>query len=66
MLADVLNTGAIYVPAPAGSDWHQHVVVDDDLVTSMSATRSSPEAMSGAEVFVDVIKDQILAREAGA
>jgi putative intracellular protease/amidase len=64
MLADVLNTGAIYVPAPAGSDWHQHVVVDDDLITSMSATRSNPEAMSGAEVFVDVIKDQILAREA--
>lgn len=64
VLADVLNTGAIYVPAPEGSDWHRHVVVDDDLITSMSATKSSPEAMSGAEVFVDVIKDQILARKA--
>lgn len=64
MLADVLNTGATYVPAPEGSDWHQHVVIDDDLITSMSATKSNPQARSGAEVFADVIKDQILAREA--
>jgi len=55
VLADVVNAGAVYVPAPVGSRWDMHVVVDQDLVTS-----SSYQASEG---LVDSIKDAILARE---
>src|SRR4051794_7552664 len=37
VLADVVNAGAVYVPAPANIDWRQHVVSDNGLVTSTSA-----------------------------
>ncbi len=37
VLADVLNAGAFYVPAPQGSNWWEHVVVDGDLITNVSA-----------------------------
>lgn len=54
LLADVLNAGAFYIPAPSGSNWHTHVVTDGDLVTSMSAMDG------GAEAFVDAMRDAIL------
>ncbi|MBF0424471.1 MAG: DJ-1/PfpI family protein [Magnetococcales bacterium] len=52
LIPDVVNAGGVYVAAPNG------VHVDADLVTDDSAARS-PE-------FVDAIRDQILAMEAGS
>ena len=51
MLGDVHNAGGVYVAAANG------VVVDADVVTNDSATRSAE--------LVDAIRDQILAMEAG-
>ena len=48
VLADVLNAGAFYVPAPAGTPWYEHVVVDDDLVTNMSALHEQRAGRDGA------------------
>jgi putative intracellular protease/amidase len=59
VLADVLNTGATYVPAPSTENWAQHIVVDDDLVTSMSSHDAPTVAL-----FVDTVKDAIVARPA--
>ena len=59
VLADVLNAGAFYVPAPAGTDWHEHVVVDGDLVTSMSAL-GGQSGTSGTDRLVDAIREAIL------
>ena len=59
VLADVLNAGALYVPAPEGTNWWEHVVADRDLVTSMSAVHN--EAPVGTERLVDAIRDAILA-----
>jgi putative intracellular protease/amidase len=59
VLADVLNAGALYVPAPDGSDWHEHVVVDGDLVTNMSAVKDGRPV--GTERFVDAICERIAA-----
>jgi protease I len=59
VLSDVVNTGAVLVPPPADAPWDQHIVVDDDLVTSTSA--HSPEVV---RLFVDAIKDRILAMSA--
>jgi protease I len=59
VLSDVVNTGAVLVPPPADAPWDQHIVVDDDLVTSTSA--HSPEVV---QLFVDAIKDRILAMSA--
>jgi putative intracellular protease/amidase len=56
VLADVVNAGAIYVPAEVGMEWDRHVVVDDDLVTSASY-RSS-------DLLVDAVRDAILGAEA--
>jgi protease I len=56
VLADVVNTGAVIVPPPADAPWDQHIVVDDDLVTSTSAHSSEV-----VRLFVDAIKDRILA-----
>jgi putative intracellular protease/amidase len=61
-LADVLNAGAVYVPAPADRNWWEHVVVDRDLVTSMSAVHDGTP--TGTERLVDVIRDQITAADA--
>ncbi|MGF1643900.1 MAG: DJ-1/PfpI family protein, partial [Thiotrichales bacterium] len=58
VLADVHNTGAIYVPAVDGTDWASQIVVDDDLITSASA--------SATAAFIDAVKDAILARANGA
>jgi putative intracellular protease/amidase len=60
VLADVVNTGAIFVPPPVGQDWARHIVVDGDLVTSTSAHN-----VEVVELFVDAIKDRILAGEQG-
>jgi putative intracellular protease/amidase len=60
VLADVLNAGAFYVPAPAGSDWHRHVVVDGDLVTNMSALGGPNGEPVGTELLVDAVRDAIL------
>jgi protease I len=57
VLADVVNTGASYVPAPSQDGWDRHIVVDDDLVTSTSAHN---EEVVG--LFVDAVKDAIVAR----
>jgi putative intracellular protease/amidase len=62
ILADVLNAGAFYVPAPAGTNWHEHVVTDDDLITNMSAVAGG-EAL-GSERLVDAIRDRIVAMAA--
>ncbi|MEO5370279.1 MAG: hypothetical protein H7833_09450 [Magnetococcus sp. DMHC-1] len=51
LLPDVVNAGGVYTTSPSG------VVVDADIVTDDSASRS-PE-------FVDAIRDQILAMDAG-
>lgn len=59
LVADVLNAGAFYVPAPAGTNWHEHVVTDDDLITNMSAVAGG-EAL-GSERLVDAIRDRIVA-----
>lgn len=59
VLADVVNTGAEFVPPPVGTDWARHVVVDDDLITSTSA-----HSVEIVELFVDAIKDRILAMSA--
>ncbi|HYN38105.1 MAG TPA: type 1 glutamine amidotransferase domain-containing protein, partial [Rhodospirillales bacterium] len=59
VLADVLNAGAFFVPAPAGSDWWAHVVVDNDLVTNTSAVHGGGPV--GSERLVDAIRDQIIA-----
>ncbi len=56
VLADVVNTGATFVPPPAGSDWARHIVVDNDLITSTSA-----HSVEIVELFVDAIKDRVLA-----
>jgi len=60
ILADVLSAGATYVPAPTGSNWHTHVVTDDDLVTSMSAVDG------GCEAFVDAVTEAIMRPRAAA
>jgi putative intracellular protease/amidase len=57
VLPDVLNTGALFVPAPSQDGWDRHIVVDDDLVTSTSAHN---EEVVG--LFVDAVKDAIVAR----
>jgi putative intracellular protease/amidase len=59
VLADVLNAGALYVPAPDGSDWHEHVQVDRDLVTNMSAVADGRPV--GTERLVDAICERIAA-----
>jgi putative intracellular protease/amidase len=59
LLADVVNAGASFVPAPTAEPWDRHVVTDDDLVTSTSA--HNPEVCAR---FVDAVKDAILARPA--
>lgn len=61
VLADVVNAGALVVPAPAAAPWDQHVVVDDDLVTSTSAHDAAT-----CRRFVDAVKDAILARQPAA
>lgn len=53
LIADVLNTGAVYVPPPAGRPESDQVVVDDDLVTSTS--------WHASEKVVDTVRDLILA-----
>lgn len=55
VLADVVNTGATFVPPPVGGDWARHIVVDDDLITSTSA-----HSVEIVELFVDAIRDRIL------
>ncbi|MBI5521290.1 MAG: DJ-1/PfpI family protein [Desulfarculus sp.] len=55
VLADIVNAGAIYVPAPPGTPWDQQVVVDQDLVTNPSYHAS--------EGLVDAIRDAILERK---
>ena len=57
VLADVLNTGAVFVPAPSQDGWDRHIVVDDDLVTSTSAHTGEVVGL-----FVDAVKDAIVAR----
>jgi len=59
VLADVLNAGAVYVPAPEGTNWWEHVVIDRDLVTSMSAVHGDEPI--GTERLVDAIRDRIVA-----
>jgi putative intracellular protease/amidase len=59
VLADVLNAGAHYVPAPEGSNWWEHVVVDGDLITNMSAVHDGEPV--GTERLVDAIRDRIVA-----
>ncbi|MDZ3836785.1 MAG: DJ-1/PfpI family protein [Rhodospirillales bacterium] len=61
VLADVVNTGAEFVPPPLGGDWARHVVVDDDLVTSTSA-----HSVEIVEAFVDAVRDRILAMSAAS
>lgn len=56
VLADVVNTGAIFVPPPVNEDWSRHIVVDGDLVTSTSA-----HSVELVEMFCDAIRDAILA-----
>jgi putative intracellular protease/amidase len=58
VLADVLNAGAFYVPAPQGSNWWEHVVVDGDLVTNASAVHEDRPV--GTERLVDEIRERIL------
>jgi len=58
VVADVRNAGAVYVPAPAGTDWHEHVVTDGDLVTNMSAVAGGTAL--GSERLVDAIRDAIV------
>ncbi len=57
VLADVVNAGAAYVPPPAGTEWHDQVVVDGDLVTSAAAATEAQCAR-----LVDAVRDAILAR----
>lgn len=64
VLADVLNAGVVYVPAPDAAEWYRHVVVDDDLVTNMSAVHDGQPV--GTELLVDAITEQILARAPAA
>ena len=59
VLADVVNAGANFVPAPASGAWDRHVVTDDDLVTSTSAHNAEV-----CSLFVDAVRDAILARPA--
>jgi putative intracellular protease/amidase len=59
VLADVINAGALFVPAPAQDGWDRHIVVDDDLVTSTSAHNQEVVGL-----FVDAVKDAIVARAA--
>jgi protease I len=59
VLADVLNAGGLYVPSPEGIDWWKHVVVDRDLVTSMSAVHDGQPL--GTERLVDAVRDGIVA-----
>jgi putative intracellular protease/amidase len=63
VLSDVLNAGAFYVPAPAGTPWFQHVVVDNDLITNMSAVHEQDGKIVpiGTERLVDAIRDRIVA-----
>jgi protease I len=58
VLADVLNAGASYVPAPERSNWWEHVVVDGDLVTNASAVHDDRPV--GTERLVGAIRDAIL------
>lgn len=57
VLADVVNTGAIFVPPPVDEDWSRHIVVDDDLVTSTSA-----HSVELVEMFCDAVRESILSR----
>lgn len=59
VLADVLNAGAFYEPAGAGTPWYEHVVVDGDLITNTSAVHDGKPI--GTERLVDAIRDRILA-----
>lgn len=59
VLADVRNAGAVYVPAPPGSNWWEHVVVDGDLVTNMSAVHDGEPV--GTDRLVDAVRDRIVA-----
>lgn len=59
VLADVVNTGAVYVPPPPGTDWHDQIVVDGDLVTSPSAATAAQSAR-----LVDAVRGLILDRPA--
>ncbi|MCP5365343.1 MAG: DJ-1/PfpI family protein [Hyphomicrobiales bacterium] len=61
VLADVINAGATFVPGSTNTPWDHHIVVDDDLVTSTSAHNEEVCAL-----FVDAVKDAILARAAKA
>ena len=54
VLADIANTGAIYVPAAAGEEWDMQVVVDDDLITT-------PSYRAGAKM-AEAVRDGILGR----
>lgn len=58
VLADVINAGGVYVPAPDGTNWYEHVVVDRGLVTNMSAVHEGRPL--GTERLVDAITEQIL------
>lgn len=64
VLADVLNAGVVYVPAADADEWYRHVVVDDDLVTNMSAVHDGQPV--GTEALVDAITEAILARAPAA
>ncbi len=61
VLADVVNTGAVFDAPPAGDDWSRHVVVDGDLVTSASS-----HSVEVVELFVEAIKDRIAAGSSAA
>ena len=63
VVADVINAGGRYVPAPAGTDWYEHVVVDRDLVTNMSAIHLGSPV--GTERLVDAITEQIVNPQPG-
>lgn len=54
VLADIVNTGALYIPTPADQEWDMQVVVDDDLITTTS--------YRSTDLMVDAMKTAILAR----
>jgi hypothetical protein len=58
VLADVLNAGAT-CRFPECTNWWEHVVVDGDLITSMSAVHDGEPV--GTERLVDAIRDRIVA-----
>lgn len=59
ILADVINTGAIYVPPPANSQPNdpRNIVVDGDMVTG--------RAGDDVNAFIDAIASQIVLQEQG-